>query len=96
MTRIRYTDRAAFFLERLKARDNEAFHSLQGLVIELSVMPGIDNQTRFLKDFGSGTSTPVYIDDEWWIVYRVDMANGEEVLSIISIWTAASPPNLRL
>jgi hypothetical protein len=60
-------------------------------------MPEIDNETKFLRDFGSGRSVPVYIDDSWWIVYRIDkLENNEEVLSVISIWDAQNPPHTRI
>ena len=83
-------------MRAVRKRDEGEFHSLRGLILQLSANPEIDNETKFLKDFGSGQETPVYVDSDWWIVYRVEYQEGEEIFSVISIWEAAGPPNLRL
>jgi hypothetical protein len=66
------------------------------LILQLAVNSGIDNVRKFLVDFGSGQATPVYMDEEWWIVYQVNLEDNEEVFSVISIWNAAAPPQTRL
>ena len=96
LTRIRYTRRAAFMLRQLRQQCEDVFHALRGLILQLSVNSSIDNRQKFLKDFGSGRATPVYMDDEWWIVYRVNLDDGEEVFSVISIWDARNPPGALL
>ena len=83
-------------MRRVRLRSENTFHALRGLVIQISANPQIDNRTKVLKDFGSGGATPVYVDDEWWIVYRVDRITGNEVFSVLSIWDAGSPPHIRL
>ena len=83
-------------MKAVRERDEQEFHALRGLVLQLSVNPAIDNETKFLKDFGSGQETPVYVDSDWWIVYRMESLEGEEIFSVISIWEAAGPPHLRL
>ena len=93
---IRYTRFAANFLSRLKSRDVTVYHNLRGLIIQLSANPEIDNETKILKDFGSGRSVPLYVDDEWWIIYRVILEGSEEIFSVISIYDARNPPNTRL
>ena len=94
--RIRYTDRADSFLNRLRERSEDDFHALNGIIIQLSVMPEVDNETTVYMDFGSGRSASVYVDENWWIVYRVDRVNRERVLVIISIWSADNPPHTRI
>ena len=94
--RIRYTDRANMSLRQLRERSEEDFHALNGIIVQLSMMPEVDNETIVRMDFGSGRSTPVYIDDDWWIVYRVDNYEGEDTLVVISIWDADNPPHTRI
>ena len=96
LMRIRYTERAARFLRRVRLQNENHYHNIRGLVIQLSVNPEIDNESKILRDFGSGRSTPMYVDDDWWIVYRVTRNDTEEVLEVISIWDARNPPNTRL
>lgn len=69
---------------------------MNGIIVQLSVTPGVDNETIVYMDFGSSRSVPVYIDEDWWIVYRVDYMNGEPVIVIISIWSADNPPHTRI
>ena len=94
--RIRYTDRANMFLRQLRERSEEDFHALNGIIVQLSMMPEVDNETIVRMDFGSGRSAPVYIDGDWWIVYRVDNYEGEDTLVVISIWDADNPPHTRI
>ncbi len=94
--RIRYTERSANFLRRVRIQDENLYHQIRGLVIQLSINPEIDNESKILRDFGSGRSTPMYIDDDWWIIYRVTREVTGEVLDVISIWDARNPPNTRL
>ena len=96
MASIRYTSRAEIRMRQIRERNEEAYHSLRGLIIHLSTNPEIDNRSKVLKDFGSGRSVPVYMDDEWWIVYQVDRSGNEEVFSVLSIWDAKNPPHTRL
>ena len=95
MAGIRYTSRAATRMRQIRERSEEAYHSIRGLIIHLSANPEIDNKSKILKDFGND-SVPVYVDDEWWIVYRVDRSGNEEVFSVLSIWDAKNPPHARL
>lgn len=83
-------------MKQLRSSDEEGFHSLRGLIIQLAAMPQIDNERKVLMDFGTGRSVPVYVGDDWWIIYRVDLGSDEEVFSVISIWPADSPPSTRL
>ena len=94
--RIRYTDRANIFLRQIRERSEEDFHALNGIIVQLSVTPEVDNETIVWMDFGGGRSAPVYIDDDWWIVYRADYLNGEPMLVVISIWDADAPPGTRI
>ncbi len=96
MPRFRYTPRANSRLQQIRVENAEAFHSLRGLIIQLSMNPEIDNEKKILMSFGGGREVPVYVDEDWWIVYRVDRIDGEEVLSVISIWDADNPPYTRL
>ena len=93
---IRCSVRAEQFLSRLIERDEAEYDSLNGLIILLSTDPSVDNETKTYMDFGGGTETPVYVDDDWWIVYRIDNQGSEETLYIVSIWDAARPPHTRL
>ena len=77
-------------------RNIDEYHDLRGLVIQLSANHEIDNETKVFMDFGSGIPTPVYMDEDWWIVYRVELENDEEIMTVISIWDAGSPPNTML
>ena len=83
-------------MRQIRQQDEDTYHSLRGLIIQLSTSPEIDNETKVLMNFGSDRHTPVYVDDDWWIVYRVEIVEGEEVLSVISIWDAGNPPQSRL
>ena len=94
--RVRYTDRAVSFLNQLRERSEDDFHALNGIIVQLSVMPDVDNETIVRMDFGSGRSAPVYVDENWWIVYRVNYVDGEPVLVVISIWDADNPPHTRI
>lgn len=94
--RIRYTDRATMFLDRIRKQSEDDFHALNGIIIQLSVMPEVDNETKVYMEFGSGRSAPVYADENWWIVYRVDNYGGEDTLVVISIWDADNPPHTRI
>lgn len=94
--RIIYKDRAASSLMNIRERDELEYDSLRGLVLLLSTDPEIDNETKTLRDFGSGIETPVYVDDDWWIVYRIDNQGDEKTLVIVSIWDATRPPHTRL
>lgn len=94
--RIRYTDRANSFLNQLRERNEGDFHALNGIIVQLSVMPEVDNETIVYMDFGSGRSVPVYVDENWWIVYRVDNYEFEDTLVVISIWEADNPPHTRI
>lgn len=94
--RIFYLPRADIFMKRLREQDESAFHNLRGLIHVVSTMPEIDNVSKVLMDFGSGRSTPVYVGEDWWIVYRVERADEEDVLRILTIWEASNPPHLRL
>lgn len=96
MTKVRYAERAAITLRSIRRSNEGVFHSLRGLILQLAVNPEIDNVRKFLINFGSGQATPVYIDEDWWIVYQVAMEDNEEVFSVISIWNAAAPPQTRL
>lgn len=96
MARVRYAERAAITLRSVRRSSEGAFHSLRGLILQLAVNPEIDNTRKFLRDFGSGQVTPVYMYEDWWIVYRVDVVDDEEVFSVISIWNAMAPPQTRL
>lgn len=69
---------------------------MNGIIVQLSVMPDVDNETIVYMDFGSGRSVPVYVDENWWIVYRIDNYGGEDTLVIISIWDADNPPHTRI
>ncbi len=95
-SRIRYTKHAAAFLDRLREQSEDAFHALRGLIIQLAAAPEIDNAKKFLKAFGSGQAVPVYADDKWGIVYRVDRVDSADVFVVPMIWDASSSPNLRL
>ena len=90
--RIRYAIRANVFLDQLRESNEDSFHSLNGLIIQLSTSPEIDNESKVLMNFGTGRYTPVYVDEEWWIVYLVEYVEGVEVFSVKSIWTAENPP----
>ena len=94
--RIRYTDRTASFLNQIRERSEDDFHALNGIIVQLSITPEVDNETIVYMDFGSGRSTPVYVDEDWWIVYRVNNLDGEPMLVVISIWNADNPPQTRL
>ncbi|MCH7625623.1 MAG: hypothetical protein IIC83_06840 [Chloroflexi bacterium] len=94
--RISYLPRADIFLRRLRDRDEAAFHSLRGLIHVVSSMPEIDNVSKVLMDFGSGRSTPVYVGEDWWFVYRVEREEEEDVFRVLMIWEASNPPHLRL
>ncbi len=83
-------------MRQLRVSDEGGFHSLRSLILQLAAMPQIDNDQKVLMDFGTGRSVPVYVGDDWWIVYRVDLSNDEEIFSVISIWPADSPPNTRM
>lgn len=96
MRRIRISDRAKRFMERIRESDEGKYHSLQGLILTLSIYPETDNVRKIRKNFGSGRLTPVYIDEDWWIVYRVEEEDGEETLVVSSIWHASRPPHTRL
>lgn len=93
---IRYTRRAEIFLNQVRARSEDDFHALNGIIVQLSVMPEVDNENIVQVDFGSGRRTPVYVNGDWWIVYRVDESSGESVLVVISIWDANAPPTTRI
>ena len=77
----------------IRDTDEDRFHSVRGLVVQIATNPEIDNVSKVLKDFGSGQSVPVYMDEEWWIVYRVDRVGVEEVLSVVSIWDVRGLPH---
>lgn len=94
--RIKHSVRAEQFLRRLRERDTAEYRFLNGLIILLSTDPSVDNKTKTYMDFGSGTETPVYVDADWWIVYRTDNQGDEETLIIVSIWDATRPPHTRL
>ena len=94
--RIRYTDRTGSFLNRIRERSEDDFHALNGIIVQLSVMPEVDNEAIVYMDFGSGRSVPVYVDENWWIVYRIDNYKGEDTLVVISIWEADNPPHTRI
>lgn len=94
--RIIYKGRAVTFMRRMWEMDEEEYDSLRGLIILLSTDPSIDNETKTLRDFGDGIETPVYADDEWWIVYRTDNQDGKATLTIVSIWDATRLPHTRL
>ena len=94
--RIRISERSRMFLERIRESDEGKYHSLQGLIITLSIDPEPDNVRKTRKNFGSGRLTPVYVDEDWWIIYRVEGEGDEETLVVISIWDAARPPHTRL
>lgn len=82
--RIRYSRAASVFIRQIRERSEDRYHSLRGLIIQLASDPEIDNKLKVLHDFGSGNATPVYMDEEWWIVYRVNRPRvGEETLSVI-------------
>lgn len=93
--RIRYTDRAVSFLQQIRSESADKFHALNGLIVQLSVMPEIDNETKFIYR-GSVRDVSVYRGEDWLIFYRVDSDSDEEVLVIISIWDANSPPHTSL
>ncbi len=94
--RIRITERSRMFLERIRESDEGKYHSLQGLILTLSIDPEPDNVRKTRKNFGNGRLTPVYVDEDWWIIYRVEGEGDEETLVVISIWDAARPPHTRL
>lgn len=94
--RIRYTDRANMSLRQLRERSEEDFHALNGIIVQLSMMPEADNETIVRMDFGSGRGAPVYVDENWWVVYRVDNYESEDTLVVISIWDADNPPHTRI
>ena len=94
--RIRISERSRMFLERIRESDEGKYHSLQGLILTLSIDPEPDNVRKIRKNFGSGRLTPVYVDEDWWIIYRVEGEGDEETLVVISIWDAARPPHTRL
>jgi hypothetical protein len=96
VTKVRYAERAAISLRLVRRSSEDAFHLLRGLILQLAVNPEIDNVRKFLIDFGSGQATPVYMDEDWWIVYQVTLVDNEEVFLVISIWNAAAPPQTRL
>lgn len=84
------------FLNQIRARSEGDFHALNGIIVQLSAMPEVDNETIVRMDFGSGRSAPVYVDEKWWIVYRVDNYGSEDTLVVISIWDADNPPHTRI
>ena len=94
--RIRISERSRMFLERIRESDEAKYHALQGLILTLSIYPEPDNVRKIRKNFGSGRLTPVYVDEDWWIIYRVEGEGDEETLVVISIWDAARPPHTRL
>ena len=49
---------------RVRERSEAEFHLLRGLIIQLSATPDVDNESKVLMDFGSGTSVPVYVDHQ--------------------------------
>ena len=83
-------------MRQIRARDEATYHSLRGLILQIAANPEVDNETKFLKNFGGGRSLPVYADDNWWIVYRVTRDDSEELFSVTSIRESKSPPNVRL
>lgn len=93
--RIQYTDRADLFLQQLRSRSEDEYHALNGLIIQLSVMPEIDNETKFIYQ-GSARNVSVYIGEDWQIFYRINNDYGEDILVIISIWDEDNPPHTRL
>ena len=73
--RIRYS-RASVFIRQIRERSEDRYHSLRGLIIQLASDPEIDNKLKVLHDFGSGNATPVYMDEEWWIVLSRQSTEG--------------------
>ena len=94
--KIRYLKRANVVLGKVRNDDQIRFQSLRDVIDGIAADPAIDNQSKTLQDFGSGHPTPVYVDANWWVVYRTDMIDDEEILSVLSIWDAKWPPGSRL
>ena len=94
--RIRYTDRAEMFLNQVREQSVDEYHALNGLIIQLSTMPDIDNETKFIYSSSNSREVSVYRGEDWLIFYRVDNGFGEDMLIIISIWDANNPPHTRL
>lgn len=84
------------FLNRVREQSEDEYHALNGLIVQLSAMPEIDNETRVFTRSASGKPIPVYIGEYWIIYYRVDSQEGDDVLIIISIWESDNPPHTRL
>ena len=95
--RIRYAARAVPFLRALRDRDEAEYHALNGIVVQLSAMPDIDNETKFIYQ-GALRDSAVYRGEKWVIFYRVDFIGdgGEEVLVVISIYDADTELHTRL
>ena len=82
-------------MQQLRSRSEDEYHALNGLIIQLSVMPEIDNETKFIYQ-GSARNVSVYIGEDWQIFYRINNDYGEDILVIISIWDEDNPPHTRL
>ena len=93
--RIQYTARADSFRTQIRNRSENEFHKLNGLIVQLSAMPEIDNETKFIYQ-GVSRDVSIYRGEDWLIFYRVHNDNGEEVIVIISIWDADNAPLTRL
>lgn len=96
MMRISYTNKAEAFLQQIREKSEDAYHSLRGLVVLLSTGLEIGGYKKGLMDSGSGKETPVCAGEDWRIVYRIDGHSGEEILRVIVIWDPKNPPNTRM
>ena len=83
------------FRTQIRNRSENEFHKLNGLIVQLSAMPEIDNETKFIYQ-GVSRDVSIYRGEDWLIFYRVHNDNGEEVIVIISIWDADNAPLTRL
>ena len=83
-------------MRRIRSQSESEYHALNGIIVQLSVMPEIDGKAKILMDFGSGNSAHVYVGSNWWIVYRLENAGSSQELVVISIWDADNPPHTRL
>ena len=93
--RIRYTLRADSFRRQIRSQSESAFHELNGIIVQLSAMPEIDNETKFIYS-GIARDVSVYRGEDWLIFYRIDKDNSEDVLVVISIWDVNNPPHTML
>ena len=75
-------------------QDADTYHAIRGLVLLISTDPRPDGERIILVPL-LPVYVPCYMGDEWWIMYQVSSADGEEVMTVIAIGPVGTQPAWR-